>query len=505
MNLIEKLIEKIHVYDGSKGSILMQMGLKGGEIPDMWNIERGGAVLDLYSGYIGAGADIIQTNTMQASRYHLEARGLYEKLREINTEGIRLAKRAVRESGRNVLVAASIGPLGGLMEPLGEMGLEDAVTAFAEQVEAVSDAGADILHFETFTDLAELRAALLAAGSISNLPMIATMSYGKNGKTIMGDDARLSALYLKAAGVSCIGANCSLNPFEMLPIIKIMSEVSVPICVKPNGSGNGLADTDSRTKELETFYTSSLEFAANGARLIGGCCGSNPEHIAMIRRAVDDYMKHEQHQEKCAFIECGQEKCEYAEYRKEKCDYTEYGQEKCAFTECGKEQVTESERKLLISHKQELILNDAELAVKNGLIDEIVLNSMDDEDDVISAMIEISGNPGKACVVTAYTGVAPRSRVKEKHLDTIGIEKLATLSKHTAINAKAYLNKPIIFDTDSPEVLKSGLRHYCGIAGVLFQAGCEGGAHSAVAKSKVLKSIAQKYGALCLGESITKI
>ncbi|MCL2146743.1 MAG: homocysteine S-methyltransferase family protein [Synergistaceae bacterium] len=440
------LEEKILVYDGSKGAVMMRMGLAGGECADLWNIRRPEKVFGLYTSYVEAGADVIQTNTMQGSRYHLEARGIYEKLRDINSEGVRLAVKAVRDSGRNCLVAASIGPLGGLMSPVGDLTFDDAVYAFSEQIESVSEAGADILHFETFTDLAELRAAVFAARSVTSLPVIATMSYMKNGVAMMGDDAYLSALFLKAFGVSCAGANCLLYPDEMLPVLQRMAVVGVPLCSKPNGE-------NAEHSDVETFYRLAFDYAACGVRLMGGCCGSGPEHVAAIRKAVDEYSIGGKGNTSPSLLHfgCGEPAGEEAPPQ-----YITYHP---VWIERWRA------REMLISPKQAIKATDAAQAIAGGLAYTISPDALEDEEDVIAALIIAEKGDAKVCVVSFEI-----ANENERYSEGATVmerekERLVALSKQIAVNAKLYLSKPIVIKTNVPEVLENSLRYYCGIAG----------------------------------------
>jgi len=288
MDFANRLKEKILLYDGSKGFLLMQNGLAPGECPDAWNLDNPDVVYGVHKAYVDAGADVIQTNTLQASRYHLEARGLYDKLTLINRAGVKLATKA---AGTNVLVAASVGPLGRVMAPFGDMAFDDAYEAFFEQIAAQLDAGADIIHFETFTDLSELRIAVIAARALSaKIPITATVCTEGGGYTLMGDSPAFTCAVLAALGVDCAGVNCGLAPREMLNAFSPFAAFGGPLCSKPN-AGKPVLDALSGKVAYDAtegeFYETSFGFARLGARLIGGCCGSNPSHVRALRKAVD--------------------------------------------------------------------------------------------------------------------------------------------------------------------------------------------------------------------------
>jgi len=173
-DFLREIEKRVLIYDGSKGYMLQEVGLKGGECGEFWNITKKDEVKSVYLKYFAAGSDVIQTNTFPGNRAHLEKFSLSERTYDINYWGTKLAREA---AGDDRLVAASIGPTGTLFEPSGELSFEAAYEIYKEQVQAVVDGGADIINFETFTDVAEMRAALLAAKENSNLPVICSMSF----------------------------------------------------------------------------------------------------------------------------------------------------------------------------------------------------------------------------------------------------------------------------------------------------------------------------------------
>jgi methionine synthase I (cobalamin-dependent) len=277
--------ERILVYDGSKGFMLQQMGMKGGECPELWNVTHPEKVTEIYRMYKDAGADVIQTNTFQGSRVQLGKYSLGERTYELNYEGARLARQVM---GKDGFVAGSVGPLGKLFEPSGELTFEDAYEAFALQVKALADGGVDVINLETFTDIAEMRAALIASIETAGLPVICSMAFEQNGRTLMGTDPFNAVVILKSLGASMAGTNCSCGPGQQLDILKEMSRVGgIYLSVKPNA---GLPEMiDGRTVYRETperFAEISLEYVKYGARLIGGCCGTTPEHIKAISAAL---------------------------------------------------------------------------------------------------------------------------------------------------------------------------------------------------------------------------
>lgn len=285
-DFLDVIKEKILVYDGSKGYLLQKMGLKGGECGELWNLTNREAVRDVYRQYKEAGSDVLQTNTFPGNRVHLEKYSLGDRNYEINYWGTKLAREI---AGNERYVAASIGPTGILFEPSGELTFEQAYEIFKEQVKAVTDGGADVINFETFTDVAEMRAALLAARENSPLPVICSMAFEANGRTLMGTDTLTVVTTLRSLGADMVGTNCSFGAANMLEIVRAMHAAGGGyLSVKPNA---GLPEVDGDNvcynETAEDFAAVAAEFAKHGARLIGGCCGTTPEYIKAVKAALD--------------------------------------------------------------------------------------------------------------------------------------------------------------------------------------------------------------------------
>ena len=274
------------VFDGAKGVMLQKAGLRGGECPELWNVTHRDEVKRIYTLYKESGADVIQTNTFQGNRMCLEKYSLGNRTYELNFEGAAIAKEVMGGDG---FVAASVGPVGKLFEPMGELTFELAYETFKEQIKALSDAGVDIVNFETFTDISEMRAALLAAKESTDLPVICSLSFEQNGKTLMGTDPYTAAVVLKSLGADMVGVNCSFGPDMMLDVLKGMHEAGgVYLSVKPNAGIPEIVDGRAVFCETpERFAGFTAEFVKYGARLIGGCCGTTPEFVKAIRAEVD--------------------------------------------------------------------------------------------------------------------------------------------------------------------------------------------------------------------------
>ncbi len=267
--------EKIIFFDGGLGSQLIKKGMKPGESPEAWNIERAEVLCDIHKSYFEAGADIVMANTFGANRIKLE--GLKYSVEEVISSAIKNAK-----SAGNGLVALDIGPTGKLLSPLGDLDFEDAVSAFAEMVKIGAKAGADVVCIETMSDMYELKAAVLAAKENCDLPVFATVVFDEKGKLLTGGDVASVVAMLEGLGVDALGVNCGLGPVQMKEIVREMLAVaSIPVIVNPNAglpreeNGETVYDIDA-----DTFAKTMREIAEMGAYGIGGCCGTTPEHIA---------------------------------------------------------------------------------------------------------------------------------------------------------------------------------------------------------------------------------
>ncbi len=268
------------VLDGAMGTMLQSGGLKTGEIPEILNIERPGLLTEIHSEYIKAGADIVYANTFGANRYKLNKSGFSAE--ELIKAGIRNAKNACK--GTNVLTALDIGPIGQLLEPAGTLTFEEAYEIYKEQVKAGSEA--DLIVFETMTDLYELKAAVLAAKENSDKPVMCTMTFEENMRTFTGCSVSSMALTLEGLGIDAIGINCSLGPKELYPIAEQLCRfTTLPVAVKPNA---GLPDPLTNTYNIteEEFASLTKKLVPLGVKLFGGCCGTKPSFIAAVKNAL---------------------------------------------------------------------------------------------------------------------------------------------------------------------------------------------------------------------------
>jgi homocysteine S-methyltransferase len=267
------------------GTTLYSRGVFLNRCFDELNITQPGLVADVHRDYIRAGADIVETNTFGANRFKLANFGLVEQVGAINREGARLAAHTARESA---WVAGSLGPLGIRIEPWGRTGVDEAEAAFREQASALEEGGVDLFILETFRDLNEIKAAIRALRSVSSLPIVAQMTTEDDGNSLDGTPPETFAPELERAGADVIGVNCSVGPAAMLETIERMAALTnARLAAQPNAGRP--RDVDGRNLYLcspEYMATYARRFVAAGARLVGGCCGTTPEHIRQMKAAV---------------------------------------------------------------------------------------------------------------------------------------------------------------------------------------------------------------------------
>lgn len=283
-HLMERLkTGKPLLSDGAMGTMLHQRGIAFEGCFDALNLSQPGLVADLHREYIEAGSQIIQTNTFGANRYKLAQHGLADKLVEINTAGVELARRAVLASFKEVLIAGDLGPLGVRLAPFGRVQPEEARAAFSEQVAALANAGADLIIIETMTDLYETVEAVKAAkSSAPQLPVIASMTFTRDNRTLLGDTPAKVARRIHEAGADVIGINCSGGPHQLLNLLQQM-KAALPeglFSVMPNaGWPEQVEGRIMYPAAPDYFGEYALSFWQAGACLIGGCCGTTPAHI----------------------------------------------------------------------------------------------------------------------------------------------------------------------------------------------------------------------------------
>ncbi len=282
--------------DGAMGTLLNARGVGFDQCFDQLNLSQPALVAAVHRDYIEAGAQVIQSNTFGANRFKLATFGLDQRLEAINRAGVELARRAAQASGKSVLVAGDVGPLGVRLAPYGRVQVEQARQAFAEQVAALVGAGVDLLILETFSDLREIQVALSAVRQVCDLPVVASMTFTRDDRSVLGDSPATVARALAQAGADVIGINCSGGPAQVLRLLQQMRQaVSVradgaPLrfSVMPNaGWPEQVGGRMMYPAHPDYFGEYALAFCQAGASLIGGCCGTTPAHIAAMRTALD--------------------------------------------------------------------------------------------------------------------------------------------------------------------------------------------------------------------------
>lgn len=278
LNLTERLRAGYLFLDGATGTQYQAAGMPLGVRPETLCFTNPALVERVHRSYIAAGSNVIYTNTFQANAHKLAGTGY--GVAETVRAAVQLARRAA--SGTDTLVALDVGPIGELLEPLGTLKFDDAYALYTETVTAGAEAGADLIVFETFTDLYDAKAAVLAAKEHTSLPIFLSMSFEANGRTFTGTTVASLALTMEGLGVDAVGINCSLGPKEILPMAKTLTEwTNLPILIKPNA---GLPDPATNLYNMtpEEFAADMEAFAALGIRILGGCCGTTPEFIRRL-------------------------------------------------------------------------------------------------------------------------------------------------------------------------------------------------------------------------------
>lgn len=279
------------VADGAMGTTLFSLGLDGGGCPELLNVEQPDLVEKVHAGFIEAGSDIILTNTFGGNARRLALHGLERRVDELNAAAVERAKAARDASGRQVAIAGSIGPTGDLFEPLGPLTRDQGVAIFRQQAEALAEAGVDVLWIETLSSFEELEAAVEGAAGLG-VPVSATLSFDTNGRTMMGITGTQLGEWQSRHGLAltAVGANCGIGPGDAVAVALDISDVApdAAVVVKAN-CGMPLYETDRLVypvgpERMDTYVELAVR---SGARIIGACCGSTPDHVAAIRQAVD--------------------------------------------------------------------------------------------------------------------------------------------------------------------------------------------------------------------------
>jgi 5-methyltetrahydrofolate--homocysteine methyltransferase len=281
--------------DGATGTNYFQMGLVSGDAPELWNVDHPDRVRSLHRRFIEAGADIILTNTFGGNRHRLKLHNDQHRVRELNMAAVANARAEADAAGRTVFVAGSMGPTGEIFQPVGTLSHEEGVAAFEEQAKALAEGGVDVLWIETMSSEEEIRAAVEGA-SKAGLPIVTTMSFDTNGRTMMGiTPAAFGALAASlAVQPVAIGANCGVGASELIATVMGLTAARPDANVVAKGNCGIPQYVDGHI-----HYTGTPELMADyarialdaGAKIIGGCCGTSPEHLASMRKSLETYTK----------------------------------------------------------------------------------------------------------------------------------------------------------------------------------------------------------------------
>jgi 5-methyltetrahydrofolate--homocysteine methyltransferase len=285
-DFLQAIRQRVLVLDGAMGTLLQARGLKPGQSPEELNLTMPEVVASVHRDYVAAGADIIVTNTFGGSREKLAHYGLEGRLTEINAAAVAIARAA---AGDSAYVAASIGPTGRFVEPVGDLPFDRMAAIFREQAKALIDAGADLLTLETFLDIKEIRAAVIAIRELSpRIPVIAMLTFDDNGRSVLGTSPEAAAITLEAVGADLVGSNCGLGVDGIYDILAAMRRVTrLPLISQANAGlpllREGQTIFPGTPEEMTAYHDRML---ALGVRVIGGCCGTTPAHIGAIKEAL---------------------------------------------------------------------------------------------------------------------------------------------------------------------------------------------------------------------------
>jgi 5-methyltetrahydrofolate--homocysteine methyltransferase len=287
MDFLAALRERNLVLDGAMGSELLARGFSTRECPELWNVSNPDIVADIHRGYFAAGSDVVHTNTFGGSRPKLAAYHCQERTQELNEAGARLAVAVRDEVAPGRFVAGDVGSAGRLLKPMGDMDPRELEEVFAEQVEALARGGVDLVSIETMFDLEEARLAVKATREVSRLPVSASMTFNRTPKgyrTMMGVTPQQAVETLLAEGADVVGTNCTLTAFDMIELVgDLRRATDGPLLAEPNAGQPRLQDGHTVYEEsAEHFAEGAVEIVAQGADLIGGCCGTDATFIATL-------------------------------------------------------------------------------------------------------------------------------------------------------------------------------------------------------------------------------
>lgn len=296
MTTIQDLLDRggYIITDGAMGTVLFAAGLEHGDPPELWNINHPERVAEVHRTYIAAGSQVLLTNTFGGNRYRLSLHNAQDKVAGANRAAAKILRQVADESDTELIVAGDIGPSGEVLAPYGELAFQDAKDGFAEQAAALIEGEVDLIWIETMSDLEEVRAAVEGAREVSpDIPIVTTMTFDTHGRTMMGVTPEQAYETLSSFDVVALGGNCGNGPEEIIEVISKMSSLNngKPLVAKANA---GIPELVKGKAVYHATPETMAEYAINsynaGARIIGGCCGSTPDHIAAIKRALANHV-----------------------------------------------------------------------------------------------------------------------------------------------------------------------------------------------------------------------
>lgn len=436
MNFLTLVEKGLLIFDGAMGTMLQKSNLLTGACPELLNLTNPDEIAAIHRQYIEAGAQVITTNTFGGSSAKLKTYGLENKCHEINSQGVVLAKKA---AAGKAYVAASMGPTGKLMPPMGDMDFDTAYQMFQEQVRAFKDAGADLVIIETMVDLQEMRAALLAVKENSNLPVVCSATFDDRMRTLTGSDPVTVATVLEGLGADVIGANCSGGPDQLLPVVQQMAAVSrKPIIVQPNAGLPELVNGETLFRlSAESFASYAPRLIEAGATCLGGCCGTTPLHITALCGSIQNVVPAKRYTSATTSIA---------------------GRTGTIFISTTRSPIIVGERINPTGRKK--LAED----IRNGSLELVRKEALEQ--------------------------VQSGADVLDVNVGVPGIDEAAAMKNAVSI-IQTLVGVPLSIDTTDPVALETGLRYFCGKALI----------NSINAEDKVLQlllPIAKKYGATIL-------
>lgn len=297
MKITDLLGKKIIICDGAMGTMMQKHGLKTGGLPELLNFTHPETIKEIHKAYYLAGSDFVSTNTFGCNRLKVENSGY--SVQQIISQAVKIAKEAAKEAMEQIadqdttfkhkFVALDMGPVGKLLEPVGDLSFDDAYDIYKEQVVAGAEAGADFVIIETQTDIYETKAAVLAVKENSNLPVFCSVTFQEDGRMLMGSDPLTAVNILQDLGIDALGVNCSLGPKQIVPIVKeILKYSKLPVLVQPNaGLPTLVAGETVFQVDIEEYVEAMQEMLHAGIAIAGGCCGTNPEYLAALTKSIE--------------------------------------------------------------------------------------------------------------------------------------------------------------------------------------------------------------------------